>query len=241
MYKLIIVDDEKYILEGLKNVINWNGLGFSVVGAFSDGEEALEYVSINNIDVVLSDIRMPKMDGITFITELRRRGNTEVEVVFLSGYSDFKYAQKAISLSACEYILKPSSPDTIIGVFNKVKKRLDQRSFASKSAVSSKINLNVSEDSRQAVLCRQIINYLEDNYMLPLTVQTIASEFIISPNYLGKIFYECTGRRVKDYLNDIRMEHATALLETGRYKIYEVAELVGFKNYDYFRKKIKDS
>lgn len=72
MYNLVIVDDETYILEGLKNVIDWKNLGFQVVATFFDGEEAFEFVISNsNVDVVLSDIRMPRKDGISMIEDLR--------------------------------------------------------------------------------------------------------------------------------------------------------------------------
>lgn len=126
-YKLVLVDDEDWILSGLQNAVEWEKIGFQVTGAFTNGKEALEFMLTNPPDAVLTDIKMPIQDGISLIKELRAAGFAEVEVVFLSGYDDFSLAQSSLRLGAVDYVLKPSSPEQICEVFWSIRKRLDER------------------------------------------------------------------------------------------------------------------
>lgn len=103
MYKLIIVDDEQSIRNGMANGIPWNDWGFEVIGQASDGLEALELVENERPDVVLSDIRMPRMDGVELMQRLHK-DYPDVKVIILSGYSDFEYLNTAIKNSVPEYL-----------------------------------------------------------------------------------------------------------------------------------------
>lgn len=127
IYSLVLVDDEDWILSGLQNAVEWEKMGFQVVGAFSNGKDALEFMREQPPDAILTDIKMPIQDGISLVKELRAEGFDELEVVFLSGYDDFSLAQSSLRLGAVDYILKPSSPDQIEEAFANIKKRLDER------------------------------------------------------------------------------------------------------------------
>lgn len=126
-YSLVLVDDEDWILSGLQNAVEWEKIGFQVTGAFTNGREALEFMLTNPPDAVLTDIKMPIQDGISLIKELRAAGLRDLEVVFLSGYDDFSFAQSSLRLGAVDYILKPSSPEQIYEVFCSIRKSLDER------------------------------------------------------------------------------------------------------------------
>lgn len=123
MYKLIIVEDEEIVRSGLKNGTDWCGLGFEVVGTASNGIEALELVNNTEPDVVLTDIRMPDMDGIELMRILKHR-NPEVEIVILSGYSDFEYARSAVKYDAFAYLTKPIDEVEFIRTFKEVKQKI---------------------------------------------------------------------------------------------------------------------
>lgn len=127
LYKLALVDDEDWILDGLQNAIEWDKIGFQVVGAFTNGRDALEALLENPPDAILTDIKMPMQDGISLVKELREAGLKDLEVVFLSGYDDFGLAQSSLRLGAVDYVLKPSAPEQIIEVFTRIKNRLDER------------------------------------------------------------------------------------------------------------------
>lgn len=106
MYTVLIADDEAIIRRGLKKIIDWETLGFKIIGEASNGVETLAYVNKNNPDIVLLDIKMPGMDGLEFLYKARSN-KYKGKVIILSGYSDFKYAQEAIRYDVKYYLTKP--------------------------------------------------------------------------------------------------------------------------------------
>ena len=118
MYKLLIVDDEDWIRERLKHTIDWGSMDVEVIGEACDGEEALEKTKMLLPDIVLTDIRMPCINGLEYIKRLRD-GNINVKVIIISGFSDFDYARNAIKLGAFDYILKPVDDDDLTGVIKR--------------------------------------------------------------------------------------------------------------------------
>lgn len=127
MYNLVLVDDEDWILSGLQNAVEWESIGFTVTGAYGNGKDALAAMRIHPPDAMLTDIKMPIQDGISLVKELRKEGFHELEVVFLSGYDDFELAQSSLRLGAVDYVLKPSAPEQIMEVFERVRERLDKK------------------------------------------------------------------------------------------------------------------
>ena len=106
LLKLVIVDDEPILLEGLHNTYDWNSMGFEVVGTAQSGEEAIEVIKRVSPHVVLTDIRMKKVTGLMVMEEIQKSGMGCLFIV-LSAYRDFEYAQAACDLGAFAYILKP--------------------------------------------------------------------------------------------------------------------------------------
>lgn len=125
MYKLMIVDDEEIILDGLKNVVEWENLGIEVISYAYNGKEALEKIAENVPDILITDISMPVMDGIELVRELRERGFDSIKIVFLSGYNDFEYARNATRLGAVDYLLKPTNPDNLEKLMKKIVNMCD--------------------------------------------------------------------------------------------------------------------
>ena len=124
LYRIILADDEEEIRDGIKRKIDWAGNGFDLVGSAENGQEALEMAESLHPDVVMTDIKMPFMDGLTLgkrLSELM----PGVKIVIFSGFDDFEYAQKAIQISAAEYILKPINAAELTAVLKKLKAQLD--------------------------------------------------------------------------------------------------------------------
>lgn len=120
MIKVIIVDDEPKLREGLKSIIPWEQLGYQIVGTAANGNEAiLKYNSLNP-DLMIIDIRMPGMDGLELIKRIRTLDNS-VHVLILSGYADFEYAKKAISLRIDGYLLKPIDEEELISYLDQLR------------------------------------------------------------------------------------------------------------------------
>ncbi len=132
MYKAIIVDDEKIIREWLSVKVEWQDLGFEVVGTFKNGKEALSFVDDNKVDLVLSDIKMPVMDGIEFVRALRKQGYDK-KIILISGFDDFSYAKTAIQNGVSDYILKPVEINEITNSVKAVKTQLDNSQSTEKN------------------------------------------------------------------------------------------------------------
>ncbi|HEX7056659.1 MAG TPA: response regulator transcription factor [Bacilli bacterium] len=131
MYKVMIVDDEPVIREGLKTIVPWDEYGFQVAATAANGREALQKFKSGALDLLVIDIRMPGMDGLQLLEAVRKE-STAVHVLILSGYADFAYAQKAIAAKVDGYILKPVEETEITQALLNVKKLLDQEAAAAR-------------------------------------------------------------------------------------------------------------
>lgn len=126
LYKVILVDDEEEVREAIRKRIDWESIGFTVAGTAENGEEALELAEAEEPDVVMTDIQMPFMDGLTMLKKLKEK-LPDLRSVIFSGYDDFEYAKEAIRLEAEEYILKPVDADELKAIFLRIKERLDEQ------------------------------------------------------------------------------------------------------------------
>ena len=120
LYSIILVDDEEEVRKSIIKQIDWESAGFKVVGDAENGEDGLEKIELLEPNVVLTDIRMPYMDGLTLTEKIRQR-YPSTKVVIFSGYDDFEYAQRAIKLNVTEYILKPVNVEELTSIL-KIKR-----------------------------------------------------------------------------------------------------------------------
>ena len=121
----MIVEDEEQIRNGLRKHVPWNEMGFEVVGEAPNGANALRQITLLKPEVVLTDVRMPEMDGLEFMACIRSH-DADIKIVVLSGYDEFTYAQKAIEYGASAYLLKPIKDEEIEIVFRKIAFELDE-------------------------------------------------------------------------------------------------------------------
>ena len=112
MIKIAIVDDEELIRRGISYLLEEAKRSYQVVGMFENGQKALDFLMNYDVDVIITDIRMPVMDGLSFLQKLQQLGK-KYQVIILSGYDDFAYAQQAIRFGVKEYLLKPINKDEL--------------------------------------------------------------------------------------------------------------------------------
>ncbi len=130
MYRILIVDDEKFIRRSICNRMQWEQFGIEVAGEAANGQEALELIGQLRPQIVLVDIRMPVMDGIAFISEAKRR-YPQIYYIIMSAYNDFEYAKKAIQLGVEDYILKPVKISELEAVLGRIVHELNQKRLTS--------------------------------------------------------------------------------------------------------------
>lgn len=122
MLKVLLVDDEPFILKGLSMVIDWEAEGFEIAGMASNGQEALGVFSRESVDLVIADIKMPGMNGLELLEKLREMGASDLYFVILSGYSDFEYARRALQNECLDYILKPVRKEELLPLLYRVRR-----------------------------------------------------------------------------------------------------------------------
>ena len=125
LYRIMLVDDEEEVRKAMIRQMDWERLGFTVVGDAENGQEALEKLEQLEPEVIMTDIRMPYMDGLTLTARIREK-YPSIKILIFSGYDDFEYAQQAIKLNVTEYILKPVNGEELAEILNRIKISLDQ-------------------------------------------------------------------------------------------------------------------
>ena len=149
MYRVFIADDESWILERLVTTIDWQSIGAEVVGRSMNGREAYEKISGQEIDVLITDIRMPEIDGLELIEEVRKQQRS-IKCIIISGYSDFSYARKAIQEGVSDYILKPVGDSELLEKVKQCCRELDKE-----RSLVTKARENQSFDRKSRVLLRE--------------------------------------------------------------------------------------
>ncbi len=230
MYKLLIVDDEAEIRNGISQYFPWHEVGFEVVNQCENGKKALHYIEIHPVDVILCDIRMPVMSGLELAKQLHE-SKTNIKIIFLSGYRDFEYAKQALAYDVKNYIVKPTKFDELLQIFSELKVELDEASPHLSSIHSSHLTFNEK-------VITEIKSYVEENLHVA-TLEEAARRVHMNSYYVSKYFKEKTGQRFSDFVISMKMEKASKLLMDIHYKTYEVSEMVGYTNAKNFTRTFK--
>ena len=228
MYNVLIADDETWVIFGLKRMIEKSGLPFRVIGETNDGVTTLEEVEKKKPDVLFSDIRMPGYTGLELLEHIQEK-KLDVKVVFVSGYAEFTYAQKALSLGAVDYLLKPIKPVMMTTVLKKLEVKL-----------AGKVQEEVIEQKEEKVpVIEQIITEIQEHYTENITLTELAKKYGISVGYLSSLIKENVGLSYSDYVTARRIQKAKELLEDERLSMEQIAEQTGFRDHFYFIKVFK--
>lgn len=346
MMKVIIVDDERIAREGLRDLVDWNELGLEVTYCAANGEAALAWMEQHGADIVITDIKMPKMDGLELLAKMSERGIAATTII-LSGFNDFKYAQKAIQYGVLHYLLKPVHMEELLEVLGRAveerqkgrtvftispeeyarfrsshqsqadelmqqmtrcvcqgatdavkdycaqlrtlmeqggyslamfKKYVFSAVYQLMQSVGQKLDVEISyledvdglamlsvasaweEAQRQMCQCaeniseyaaainksqksrviEQMLTLLQHRYAdHNLSLNTVADEMGMTPNYLSSLFKGQTGQNFSSYVEQLRIEKACIMLKNAQYKVYEVADAVGYADARHFAKVFK--
>ena len=228
MLKILIVDDETVVRRGIMLGIDWGQLGCAIVGEATNGEEGLALAKEHRPDLIITDIRMPRMDGIQMMNALRQLGFT-TRVIMLTAYSDFSYAQSAIKLGADDYLLKPFRDQELLSAVTKILQKEKPLDLPSPDAIMPAAATGKSKYVQEAI--HYIARHYGDNDM---GITAIAGHLNVSESYLSHVFKKETNCTVTGYLTQYRIHTAMKLLRDCRLKVYEIAQQVGYKDVTYF-------
>ncbi|MBR1478420.1 MAG: response regulator [Lachnospiraceae bacterium] len=231
MYKVVIVDDEPLIVDGLRKILDWDRYGCIVVGEGHSGKEGLALVQKHEPDILFTDIRMPGMDGLTMIAALRSE-YADMQVVVLTGYRDFEYARTALNLGVQRYLVKPSRMKELDEAMTHITERLEKIHGDRESLAE-----NESYTANNFIV-KQAISYMEQHYREKLQLTDVAEQVYVSHWHLSKLL-NSTGRSFSELLNEIRIENAKKLMEDSSLHIIDIAERVGFADTAHFSRVFK--
>ncbi|MCU6710660.1 response regulator [Paenibacillus sp. J5C_2022] len=232
MYKVLLVEDEKVIREGLKELIHQSTGEFAVVAEASGGEKALEYLRMELPDLLMTDIRMREMDGLTLVSKVKEI-YPALPVIIISGYGEFQYAQKAINYGVREYLLKPVERLELAAALDKIKRLLDEsRGVSYCGAGGDERGAEGGEDGRKII--RDVKDYVKLHVDGDLRLQTVAGIVHLNASYLSQLFKNETGMNYSEYVSTIRLDKAKSLLSQTSLKIYDVARLSGHQSPKHF-------
>lgn len=234
MYKLLIADDEPLIRRGIKNLVDVKSLKISEVIEAEDGEETIELAKIHKPDIILMDINMPKLDGLT-AAKIIKDLNPRTYLVILTGYDYFEYTQNAIRARVDDYILKPVSKKDIEYI---LKTALEKISHLKKIETIRQITSD--EEVEISFENQHIKEYIEEHIFDPsLSLSKMADDLRYNRNYLSILVKQIYSLSFQEYINKRRMEQAKLLLLSTDLKNYDIAERVGIEDVNYFVNKFK--
>ena len=237
MSNILLVDDERWVRTALRKVIERCDLPCRIVRECENGREALEWLTHHEADVVMTDVRMPVMDGIALVQALRERANPP-QVVMVSGYDDFPYLQFALRAQVADYLLKPVEVEEMSRCLSTLLDRLAKAEGSDAAPLSSAVpqppGSDVLSEERTESPIRQALRYIDAALPGDVSLQEVAAQVHLNPSYLSQLFKQQMNMNFIDYVLEQRMARAKQLLAQTTLRISEIAERVGYSDVAYF-------
>jgi two-component system response regulator YesN len=239
MLKVVVIEDEITLRNGLLYTTPWETWGCEVIGYADNGLSGLDLIRKVRPDIVITDIKMPGLDGIEMIRQLG--DESDAECILITGHSEFDYAKSAVDLGVLAYILKPIDDEELQRAVQKAVNRISER---------RKIGLALTEKPKEVVgkveqcllpdaadrnrYLDLAIQFIHEHYRENIGLKDIADHLQISESYLTKLFRGKTSYTVIEFITQFRLKRAIDLLMDPNVKIYEIAEKVGYQDPRYF-------
>ncbi|MGI6700462.1 MAG: response regulator transcription factor [Christensenellales bacterium] len=226
MYRALIVEDENLMRDYLfANLTNFCA-EWKAVAVACDGAEALDKLQKESFDGIITDIRMPVMNGLEMARILRERGEN-LPILILSGYDEFDYARTAVRLNISDYLLKPINEEDLSAALSLMATQVGTNRNDHKSNV-------FVQESAAIGLGQKAQEFIIAHYAEPISLTSVAEELGVTAAYLSTVFHREMGSTYSQTLLRIRMENAAKLLTTSRLKVWEIAQAVGFPSAKHF-------
>lgn len=244
-YKVVAVEDEPMILDNLIKKIEAANSCFSVIGSAQDGEEAMSVIESLKPDILFTDIKIPKLNGLELIRKVRSK-YPDIQIVIISGFGKFEYAQQAIKLGVSDYLLKPVGMDSLQNILAQIKTRLDQpEADRAKETIwqqfESRLPTTEEKKDGSEELIEKVDEYIKNNFCTDISIDGIARYFNFNPTYLTKLFKKAKGISPVKYIIMLRIGYAKNLMQTHQeLNIKQIGEIVGYEDPQYFSRIFKE-
>lgn len=233
-YTVVVAEDELLLLNNLIDKINATKLNFEVIGYAQTGIQAYELIEEHQPDLLITDIRMPAMDGLSLIKKVRSY-YPSIDCVIISGFSDFAYAKTAIHYQVTDYLLKPLETEALYETLLELQTKYLSRENSYKDIFNQEIASRTPQE-----IAKILLTYIGDHFNEDIKLNLIAQEMNYCSSYLTKIFcqeYECSPSK---YLISLRIQNAQQLLKHNPdLTIRQIGEAVGYPEQGYFSRIFK--
>lgn len=221
MLNVLIVDDEPLEREVLMDVVRKSKLGITKCTEAVNGAAAVDIINNQKVDIVMMDIKMPIMNGLSAAQHIKKK-YPNMKIVFLTAYNEFDYALQTIKIGAEDYLLKPARPEEVIQALSKVINKFNQ------------IIGNEGYEIPANSIVEVITTYINGNLHEKLTLEQLAGYVHLHPQYLGRLFKQEMHVTITEYITRKRIEKSKELLECSQKTITEISEICGFSDSNYF-------
>ena len=225
MLKVVIADDEPFVREGLKSLIDWEKIGVRLVGDFENGKDLIDNLPVLLPDIVITDIQMPSISGLQIAKN--------IIVILLTAYSKFQYAKEAIEYGVKHYVVKNDLLDELPLILEKIV------SENAESENQSDLNNDDANIENCAYVIQDIEKYIEENLDKKLSLTDISESIHMNKSYISRMFKEKAGENLFDYINKRKIEKAKQLIKNNELRMYEIALNVGMEDTAYFSRVFK--
>lgn len=223
-HDILLVDDERWVRAALKWTIEQTGLPFRVAKECANGREALDWLRGNRADLVMTDIRMPVMDGLTLAKELKTMAKWQTDVIIISVHDDFSLVQQALREGVSDYLLKPVETEQLRDCLSAW--------LGKRSAVAQ------TKEAADSPLAKALA-FIAAKMPGDVTLADTAKHVHINPCYLSQLFKQQTGVNFVDYVADMRIREAKKLLTGTTLRIADIAEQLCYADISYFSTQFK--
>lgn len=232
---ILVVEDEAPIREWLSYTIKNVSEEFKLIGSANNGREAYDLSLKFRPDVIITDIKMPVMDGLELSKKIKDI-MPDVFIVILTNFADFNYAKEAISFGAYEYLIKSEiRPKEIKELLFRIDEKIKEKEINIKIPI---IN-NKEDNKRYSKTIEKALRYIEENYSKHISLIDVSKHIYLSHEYFSRLFKEEVGKNFSTYLTLYRMNKAKELIKGTDMKISQIAMEVGYTNPGYFSKNYK--
>lgn len=228
MFRALIVEDEDLMRDYLSGNLSAFCTEWCAADTAADGQEAIEKIKKHHFDGIITDIRMPVMDGLAMSKAIREI-NPQIPILILSGYNEFDYARAAVRLNIFDYLLKPIDEEELGAALSAMAIQASQH-----TPILPPADHKTNNDGNTDGLAQKALSYIQQHFTEPISLTSVANEIGVSPAYLSTVFHREIGASYSRALLKIRMEEAARQLSETALQVQQISQNVGYISSKHF-------